>query len=254
MKKIKDKCGYIMAFSALCLMVIQRFLPCLKYGPVMDDWFNYGDLYEKTWPQYVIPTQKLAIRPMAGLFDIFVTAPAFGHLWIIKLLMCLMLFAAVFMLYKVFEKNGFSAGGALFLIVCLLPLNAEATYWIAAASRIVCALFFISLSLVLVMKHMETSRSAYLIFYTITGLFAVGFCEQAIIPYLFLNAYVILKNGDKKLFIIPVMHVIIMALFYLMHRNSPEIAARGQFLTEGIYCLIRNQRQQPLCRLLSLLI
>ena len=94
-----------MAFSALCLMVIQRFLPCLKYGPVMDDWFNYGDLYEKTWSQYVIPTQKLAIRPMAGLFDIFVTAPAFGHLWIIKLLMCLMLFAAVFMLYKVLSAS-----------------------------------------------------------------------------------------------------------------------------------------------------
>ncbi len=240
MKNLKDKSGYIMSLSMLCLIIIQRFLPGLEYGPTMDDWFNYGDLYSEKWSQFIIPMQKLSLRPMAGLFDLYVVSPAFEHLWIIKLLTCFMLFAAVYMLYKVLEKNGFSSGGALFLVVCLLPLNTEATYWISASARSVSALFFIALSLMLITRYMETSRKAYLISYMITGLCAVGFCEQAILPYLFLNAYVIFKNGNKKLFIIPIVQVILMAIFYIMHRSSPELAARGSFVKEGILSHIRS--------------
>ena len=234
MEKRKNYREYAAAFLAFCLMIIQRFFPHAGYGPVMDDWFLYGDLYDNIWTQYIIPTQKLAIRPMVGLFDTFIIAPLFTHMWIVKLLMCCMLFAAVLMLYKVLEKNGFAAGGALLLAACLLPLNTEATYWIGAASRIVCALFFISLSLMLISHYIETSRTGFLVLYIISGLFAVGFYEQAILPYLFLSAYIILKNGDKKLLAIPIIHAVLIALFYLAHHSSPEIASRGQLLTENI--------------------
>ena len=64
------------------IVLVQRFLAG-AYKPVMDDWFLYGDLYTKLSERiakFAVPNEKFAIRPFAGIIDIFVNAPLFKHI------------------------------------------------------------------------------------------------------------------------------------------------------------------------------
>ena len=230
--KIEEKSAYIMALCVFCLLIIQRFVPAFRYGPVMDDWFLYGDLYDNIWTEYIITNRKFVIRPMAGLVDTFICAPLFNHLWIVKLLVCVMLFAAAVMICRVLRKNDFAAGGAVFLFICLFPLNLEASYWLSAATRIVFALFFIAFSVWLLSGYFETKKYGYLIGYAAAGFAAVGFCEQAVPVYLVFSAYIIVKNRDFKLLAIPFVHAAAIAAYYIANSSSPEVADRGQFLLD----------------------
>ena len=84
---LSSHCEYIMTFALGLLMIVQRFLSGV-YKPVMDDWFLYGDLYKgisNRLANFSIPNEKFAIRPLAGVFDCFVNAPLFNHLWIVEL-------------------------------------------------------------------------------------------------------------------------------------------------------------------------
>ena len=46
----------------------------------------------------------------------------------------------------VLRKNDYNVGGIFVLLLCLLPLNFEATYWIAASIRISGSIFFVGIS------------------------------------------------------------------------------------------------------------
>lgn len=225
--KKKEKSSYIMALCVFCLLIIQRFVPAFRYGPVMDDWFLYGDLYDNIWTEHIIPNRKFVIRPLAGLVDTFICAPLFNHLWIVKLLVCVMLFAAAVMICRVLRKNGFAAGGAVFLFICLFPLNLEASYWLAAATRIVFALFFIAFSVWLLSGYLDTKKYGYLIGYAAAGFAAVGFCEQAVAVYLVFSAYIIIKSKNFNLLVIPLIHAAAIVLYYMINSSSPEVADRG---------------------------
>ena len=231
MKKSEIRYVCMTAFSILCLLLIQRFVCALSYTPVMDDWFLYGDMCDDIWTQFIIPNQKFSIRPLAGLIDIFIVGPMFGSLWVIKLFICAMLVSSALMLCRVLYKDGFASGGFIILMICLFPLNLEATYWLAAAVRSVSALFFVSLSAFLIMKYGECKKVRYIVFYVLTGLAAVGFCEQVIPLYLLLCVYLLIKYADKRTVIIPFVHTAVIALYYIFNRHCEVISDRGQFLT-----------------------
>lgn len=119
-------------------MIVQRFLSGV-YKPVMDDWFLYGDLYKgisNRLANFAIPNEKFAIRPLAGVFDCFVNAPLFNHLWIVELFLTFSLLFGSFLIIKALRRNNFASGGFFLCLVCLFPVGLEATYWIAAATRV----------------------------------------------------------------------------------------------------------------------
>lgn len=144
MDKTRDKYLYYMFLTATCLLILQRFSINGLYYPVMDDWFLYGDTY--TWTNkitdFIIPNGKFAIRPLAGAVDIFFVAPLFNHLWVVELILTLLLLSGTFLMLKVLIENNFYSGGIFILLLCLLPLNMEATYWLAASIRISNSMFF----------------------------------------------------------------------------------------------------------------
>lgn len=142
---LSSHCEYIMTFALGLLMIVQRFLSGV-YKPVMDDWFLYGDLYKgisNRLANFSIPNEKFAIRPLAGVFDCFVNAPLFNHLWIVELFLTFSLLFGSFLIIKALRRNNFASGGFFLCLVCLFPVGLEATYWIAAATRVVYSLLFI---------------------------------------------------------------------------------------------------------------
>ncbi len=234
MKKTENGYMYMAVCSILCLLLVQRFAAGIKYMPVMDDWFLYGDMCDDIWTQYVIPNQKFSIRPFAGLADIFIVGPMFRSMWVLKLFICLMLVSSAFMLCDVLYKDGFTPRGFMMLMICLFPLNIEATYWMASAIRSVSALFFVSLSAFLIMKYSEYKKKRYMAFYFLTGFFAVGFCEQVIPLYILLSLYLLSRHAGKRAMAIPFVHTAAIALYYILNRSSEVISERGRILTSGI--------------------
>lgn len=238
MDKEKDRNIYFLFLSAVCLIMIQRFSFGGRYYPVMDDWFLYGDTYTAAdkLTGFIIPNAKFSIRPLAGMVDIFFIAPLFEHLWIAEAVMTLLLTAGTFLMLSVLRENDFSVGGIFVLLLCLLPLNMEATYWLAASIRISNSMFFTGLAVWLLQKYLTTKKKRFFIGYSAAGFTAVGFYEPAVAVYLFLALYLILKRKNKKLLpilIITAAHIISVAVYYLCNKNSWAME-RGAFITTGI--------------------
>lgn len=130
MGQIKDKKVFCCFFVLLCLVFMQRFAIGISYHPVMDDWFLYGDIYTNKWSEFILPNEKFSIRPLAGAADMLFVSPLFKHLWAVELILTIVMAAGVFLILDTLKKNDFSAGGLFILLMCMLPMNMEATYWI----------------------------------------------------------------------------------------------------------------------------
>lgn len=222
------------------LMLVQRFL-CGAYKPIMDDWFLYGDTYENLFARltyFALPNEKFAIRPMAGFFDCFINAPLYSHLWIVELILTLSLLAGALLIMKTLNKNNARAGGIFLCLACLMPSNLEATYWIAAATRIVYSLLFMGASVYSLDLWYKNNSRTGIILYSILGFFAVSFYEPAIVMYIILTAFVALANRQNKRALLPIaimcIHIAFIGAYYILNSGSGEIQSRGGLLTENI--------------------
>lgn len=222
------------------LVIIQRFLTG-AYKPVMDDWFLYGDLYSKLFGRlkyFAVPNEKFAIRPAAAFFDCFVNAPLFNHLWLVELILTLSLITGAFLIIKTLRKNGFSGIGFFLCLVCLFPLGLEATYWIAAATRVCYALLFIGVSVYLLDFWYKTHRKSAICLFAVFGMIAVSFYEPAIVMYLLLVLFVIISNRCGRRDLIPVVitavQLAVIGLYYIINSASGEIEARGGLLDGNV--------------------
>lgn len=216
---------------------MQRFAIGISYHPVMDDWFLYGDIYTNKWSEFILPNEKFSIRPLAGAADMLFVSPLFKHLWAVELILTIVMAAGVFLILDTLKKNDFSAGGLFILLMCMLPMNMEATYWIAASVRNSFSLFFTGISVFFLQKYCDTDKKGFIIAYFAAGFGAVGFYEPAAAVYAFISAYIILRQRDKKkrkLLLITLIHLIVIAIYYMLNKSSSEIEARGHILTSGI--------------------
>ena len=224
------------------ILLLTRFAAGLVYKPVMDDWFLYGDLYGDVINDFALPNAKFTIRPLAGVLDIFLAAPLFNHLWVVELIMTLLLTAGAVIFYDVLSDNGFSVGGFFLISLCLVPMNMEATYWLAASVRISCALFFTALTLWLLNGYLKSDKKIYALLYTVSGFFAVSFYEPAIVIYVMLFACLLYRKRDKKyaylIFIIAVQLTYI-ALYYILNGGSGELAVRGHLFSSNFFSQAR---------------
>ncbi len=233
----RNKKIFLLFFAAVCLVFLQRFAVGISYHPVMDDWFLYGDIYINKWTDFILPNEKFSIRPLAGVADMLFVSPLFKHLWAAELILTIVMIAGVFLILDTLIKNDFSAGGLFILILCMLPMNMEATYWIAASVRNSFSLFFTGVSLFLLQKYCDADKRIFATAYFVIGFGAVGFYEPAAAVYAFMSAYIIFKQTDKKkrkILLITLIHLAAIAVYYILNKSSLEIEARGHILTSGI--------------------
>lgn len=238
---LSSKCEYIMTFALGLLMIIQRFLSG-TYKPIMDDWFLYGDLYKgisNRISAFAIPNEKFAIRPLAGIFDCFVNAPLFNHLWIVELILTLSLLFGAFLIIKALRRNNFASGGFFLCLVCLFPVGLEATYWIAAATRVAYSLLFIGCAILSLDYYYKSIQTKFLIFFTIFGMLSLCFYEPAIVVYIILTIFITWNNYKTKKDLLPLlitaMHVVVIGIYYILNSGSGEIESRGGFLETNIF-------------------
>lgn len=228
---------FIIFFLITALLFLVRFSSGFTYKPVMDDWFLYGDIYDNKW-DFIISNEKFAIRPLAGAIDIFIAAPLFDRLWVVEILMSFcQAFGAVFFA-DIFRKNDFQADGLFIIALCLIPMNMEATYWLAASIRISCAMLFTALPVWFLNEFLISDKRKYAAAYSVAGFAAVSFYEPAVVIYFLLSCYLVLRKRNKKYLrlLIPLAaHLIYIALYYILNGSGGEMAVRGHLLANNFF-------------------
>lgn len=217
------------------LMLIQRFLTG-GYKPVMDDWFLYGDVYKNAarLKYFAVPNEKFAIRPFAGMADCFINAPLFRHLWLVELILTISLLVGVFLIIRTLRRNGFTGGAVTMCILCLFPAMLEATYWIAAATRVAYSMLFIGMAITALDIFFKQKRKGAFIAFSVFGLLSVGFYEPAIVIYIVAVMFIVWANYKDKKSLLPLavmaLHVLIIGIYYILNSGAGEIESRGGFV------------------------
>lgn len=221
------------------LMLAQRFLTG-GYKPVMDDWFLYGDIYKTVSDRiayFAVPNEKFAIRPAAGFFDCFINAPMFERLWVIELILTLSLLAGAFLIMLAVRKNKASGAGLFMCLVCLFPVGLEATYWIAAATRVSYSVLFIGAAVYSLDYYYKTKKPRGIILYSVLGFICVGFYEPAVVMYIILTLFIVWCGSKEKKDLAPLLimaaHIAAIGVYYILNSGAGEIESRGGFVGDG---------------------
>jgi hypothetical protein len=242
----------------------------LTYFPTLDDHNMYGIYSLIPHMEALLGYDMYTTRPLAVLLDIFVISGFWGNLWFILLAFTLLHFISSILIYKVFEKNNVRTGTVLAVTFTLLPLGNDATYWIAASSRIVTGLFFAVLSFFLYMRYIdkcnvqekcgrqeifdgqeifdkqekynaqekcnkkEPQLYLYIAGFAVANLISLGFYEQ-VIAFSFVGILLLMAvnfKGQKNKWIcaIPFINIAIIGSYYLMFSSAGNMASRGLLL------------------------
>lgn len=160
MKKLIQNCiksretapytAFLPEFLAVFAAVLVRFFSYgFTYYPILDDYTQYFNYANSTdFAALIAREGYLASRPLAGLGDLFFWSRFRGNLAFALLLLSL-LWALSAVLFRRVLSRYFPCGWVFLAVYALLPLNFEGTYWLSASTRIVCGMFFLSLSLTL---------------------------------------------------------------------------------------------------------
>ncbi len=239
--KNRDTAFWIVFLTA---MVLKYFYFGFQYFPVMDDHNMYG-LFSLMSPGEMFSISSFhTTRPAAVLLDLFVITPFWGNLQWILLLMIILHFTSCFLIFRCFEKLELAYGKLAVLLFGLFPLATDASYWIAASSRLVAGLFFAVLSFYMLILYIEKREKKtphygwYLFMFALFNLVSLGFYEQ-IIVFSFAGACFILmlsykRLGNKLMMGIPVINLALIAGYYKYFENAGNMASRGQLVDEKI--------------------
>ena len=185
--------AFLLLFTAL-LLRISWF--GFSYNLQLDDYIHYRDLAAGTDPvQVCIEKGLFTSRPLAGLMDLVFWGrfPAFLG----SVLLCILYAASGVLFWKLF--SGLFGTGTFFLAVyALLPLGFEGTYWHAAATRIIPALFFAALAVTSLSRFIETERKLHLLPFLGWSLLSFCFYEQTLVLSLALSLMLTLLRLLQK--------------------------------------------------------
>lgn len=211
------------------------------YFPTVDDHNMYG-IYSMMSPlESLLRYDMYTTRPLASLLDTYVISRLWGNLWIVLLLFTFLHFISTYLICEILKKNNIKTGAVLAIIFSLMPLGNDATYWIAASSRIVIGLFFAVLSFFLYLQYIEKSNerkphiALYITGFALTNLISLGFYEQIIafsfVGILLLMLFNLKRQKNKWISVIPFINIAIIGSYYLKFSNSGNMASRGQLLS-----------------------
>lgn len=135
------------------LLIVRSCVYGFKYFPQLDDYIQYW-YYQKysTFAGLQHDSGILGSRPLAGLADYFV----WGRL---PLIADVIILSIIFAVSAVFIRNAlrryFDLSALFPVIVTLMPLGIEASYWLSASTRIIMGIFAAALSELLFVKWLD---------------------------------------------------------------------------------------------------
>ncbi|MDD6800402.1 MAG: hypothetical protein PUE85_08320 [Firmicutes bacterium] len=194
--------GFILIFT----LTAARFTAYgFTYFKQLDDYIQYGIYPTFTFSEAQQKFGLLAARPLSNSADIVFWGKFWGCL-----AAALLIIAALFSLAAVILKTVFSrffGTGPLFaVILALIPLNFEGTYWLSASTRIVCGMFWAALSAWLLLRFAETEKIRFALLFPAAQLAAMFSYEQAFLFSAALNAivaFLCIKKCRKALLSLP---------------------------------------------------
>lgn len=198
------------------LAVLFLFAIGIRYYPIIDDHFLF-----------FTPNNDFTFRPMAKLFDKAVWALQLNiNLYIVKIILFALLAYSLYLFCKLLKKTGIELSVFFVVFILYFPLNVEAIYWMAAASRIILAFLFMVLAgLFLDKKKLILSG----IFLLLVALTYETFYPVAVVFCLYL-IFAEEKRNYKAIWVL-VASAIVYLIFYLLVRNvSGEITSRGELV------------------------
>ncbi|MDR2502697.1 MAG: hypothetical protein LBC78_05560 [Oscillospiraceae bacterium] len=175
-----------LAFTRFCYFGFQYF-------PQLDDYIQYHNLATQIgsladFGRLFVALDLPRHRPIAGALDITLWSWLFGLSPVILTALFSAALAGAALLFKAIFVRKMRAGYLMALILTLLPLNFEGTYWLSAASRVCIGLLFSALSLYGYVRFCETGRKKYFLLYLPLQLLCFGLYEQAAVLTLALTA------------------------------------------------------------------
>ncbi len=112
----------------------------IQYWPQLDDYIQYHNYASKfDFATLAETVGILASRPLAGVADYFVWSPMFDHMIVGVALICGMYAVSVVLMLRLLSRY-FALGPVFPVVMALLPLGVEGTYWMSAATRVVVGL------------------------------------------------------------------------------------------------------------------
>lgn len=185
----------IATFFILFALILVRFLYYgFQYFQLLDDYtqyFCYPAVENKA--EFIKSIGLLAARPLAGLSDIFIWGKMYDHL-IIAVIAISLLFASSAILFQSLFAKYFQVGIGFLIFYTLLPIGFEGTYWLSASTRVVCGLFWTSVSAVLLQNYIEKHRGYFLLLSSMVQFIAFCYYEQVLVLSITLNVLLLLIN------------------------------------------------------------
>ena len=173
----RQKAGWILALWAL--LMVRACAAGLEYWPQLDDYIQYHNYpTAESFSALQKAVGLLASRPLAGIADYFIWGRMFGFMLVGVAIISLLYAVTTLVLWSVLGR--FFRIGPLFpVIVALLPLGVEGTYWMSASTRVVVGMFWAALAAWLFLEWMDGPRWRTLAAFLVCQLLPFGFYEQA---------------------------------------------------------------------------
>ena len=171
----------IAVFTLIVCMVGLLILRASAYGyeyfPQLDDYIQYW--YYPGFDSFAALCKKtglLASRPLAGIMDYFVWSRLPSMTCVV--ILCV-LFAVSAVIFREVLRRYYDVSPLFLVIMTLLPLGMEGTYWLSASTRVIVGMFFASLAVAVFAKWLDDSTVPRLIMFVVLMIVPYGFYEQA---------------------------------------------------------------------------
>ncbi len=212
-------------------------LPYLLYGfryfPVLDDYIQYWGYGAYHNPSYVFfDIGTMSTRPLASFLDVMFWGKLWNVLPLALVLMTLLLLASVYHIKTALKTAGIPISPLFFLIVCLLPVGAEARFWLSASTRIVVGLFFAALALKVLSSYLFEKRSGWkLLTFALWSVLSCGFYESVAIfsagSSILLWLYYVMTVRGRKCFAVSAISVLSIGAMFVYYRACSGLGALG---------------------------
>lgn len=175
-----ERRGTVWLFGLLFLLLMVRNCACgPAYFPQLDDYIQYCRYLR--FPSFAALQEHvglLASRPLAGLADYYLWGRFFDHMILGLALVSLLYAGTALLLWRLLQRY-FRLSPLFPVVVALLPLGMEGTYWMSAATRAVVGMFFAALTAWAFLRWLEVGGPGRLGLYLALQLLPFGFYEQA---------------------------------------------------------------------------
>ncbi|MGI6205891.1 MAG: hypothetical protein ACOYJI_04560 [Anaerovoracaceae bacterium] len=143
---------WLVIITAL-LLIARAFVFGITYYPQLDDYlqFSYNQQYS-SFADLQAASGLLASRPLAGLADYFIWS---NMPFAVDTVILCFIFAVSVVLIRNALRRYFDLSALFVVIMALVPLGTEATYWLSASTRVIMGTFAAALSEWLFVKWLD---------------------------------------------------------------------------------------------------